>query len=189
MTASHAGVAAAARFVEWFKQHGEQSDAIGLTHFPGMGRGAVALRDIAVRVSTVTRAAPAHHREPATNPNLPLLFPPVYCLPPTKQPDELLFSIPRSLLLNTTNSRLASLLTEAERASLRNWTPLILTMMWEARQPDSRWRPYFDSMPTEFDSLMFWSTEELHELKGSTIVGESACAQACAAYNTGRLPT
>ena len=100
-------------------------------------------------------------------------------LPFAKQPDEVLFSIPRSLLLNTSNSQLASLLTEAERSSLRNWTPLILTMMWEARQPDSRWRPYFDIMPTEFDSLMFWSEEELRELKGSTIVGEFAYAQPC----------
>ena len=48
MTASRDD-AVAARFVDWFKQHGEQSDAIALKQFPGMGRGAIALRDIAVR--------------------------------------------------------------------------------------------------------------------------------------------
>lgn len=44
-------------------------------------------------------------------------------------------------------------------------------MMWESKQPDSKWREYFDIMPTRFDSLMFWTDKELIELKGSTIVG------------------
>lgn len=39
----------AEHFVEWFKAHGSQHASIGLTDFPGMGRGAVALDDIAVR--------------------------------------------------------------------------------------------------------------------------------------------
>jgi SET domain-containing protein 6 len=82
-----------------------------------------------------------------------------------------LFSIPRSLLLNTVNSKLSSLLKPEEWSSLKNWTPLILVMMWESKQPDSRWREYLDIMPTTFDSLMFWSPENLAELQGSTIVG------------------
>jgi SET domain-containing protein 6 len=38
----------ATSFVAWFKRHGTQHNAIGLTTFPGMGRGAVALEDIPV---------------------------------------------------------------------------------------------------------------------------------------------
>lgn len=38
----------AERFVKWFQTHGSQHASIGLTDFPGMGRGAVALDDIAV---------------------------------------------------------------------------------------------------------------------------------------------
>ncbi|KAI8450555.1 hypothetical protein BY996DRAFT_4587287 [Phakopsora pachyrhizi] len=34
----------------------------------------------------------------------------------------------------------------------------------------NNWGPYFDLMPEEFDTLMFWSEEELDELKGSTIL-------------------
>lgn len=46
-------------------------------------------------------------------------------------------------------------------------------MMWESKQPDSLWRQYFDIMPASFDSLMFWTDEDLAELTGSTIVGMS----------------
>lgn len=82
----------------------------------------------------------------------------------------MLFSIPRTLLLNTTNSKLQSLLKEEEWATLKNWTSLILTMMWESRQEDSLWKPYFDIMPTQFDSLMFWSEEDLKELEGCAVL-------------------
>jgi SET domain-containing protein 6 len=85
------------------------------------------------------------------------------------QEDTVLFSIPRSLLLNTSNSKLQSLLTEEEWATLKNWTSLILTMMWESRQEDSLWKPYFAIMPVQIDSLMFWSKEELKELEGCAV--------------------
>lgn len=48
---SHASMedVVADRFVDWFKQHnGSQHESVALTHFEGMGRGAVALHDIAV---------------------------------------------------------------------------------------------------------------------------------------------
>lgn len=39
----------ASTFIDWFKRHGSQHASIGLTDFPGMGRGAIALDDIPVR--------------------------------------------------------------------------------------------------------------------------------------------
>jgi SET domain-containing protein 6 len=63
-------------------------------------------------------------------------------------------------------------LTEDERKILTGWTPLILSMMWESQQPDSLWKEYFDIMPTNFDSLMFWSKAELRQLRGSAVLGE-----------------
>lgn len=38
----------AEHFIDWFKLHGSQHASIGLTEFPGMGRGAIALDDIEV---------------------------------------------------------------------------------------------------------------------------------------------
>ena len=46
-------------------------------------------------------------------------------------------------------------------------------MMYE-RLRTSTWTPYFDLLPEEksFNSLMFWSREELEELTGSTVLSK-----------------
>lgn len=36
----------------------------------------------------------------------------------------------------------------------------------------SNWAPYFSVLPTEFDTLMFWSDDELAELQASAVVGK-----------------
>lgn len=59
-------------------------------------------------------------------------------------------------------------------------------MMWEnawayelngmdGRQGDAqtKWGPYIRTLPTAFDTPMFWSAEELEELQGTTVVGRS----------------
>lgn len=44
-------------------------------------------------------------------------------------------------------------------------------MIYEFLQGDqSTWTPYFTVLPREFDTLMFWSDEELKELQGSAII-------------------
>ncbi len=35
---------------------------------------------------------------------------------------------------------------------------------------DSYWKPYFDILPNTFDTLMYWSDEELLELQGCAVV-------------------
>lgn len=92
-------------------------------------------------------------------------------MPLYAQPDTVLFSIPRSILLTTSTSALPSLLPAEEWAELGGWTPLILSMMYEYLRT-STWKPYFSLLPTQFDSLMFWSDEELAELEGSTVLGK-----------------
>ncbi|GAA6018787.1 hypothetical protein JCM8202_002231 [Rhodotorula sphaerocarpa] len=87
------------------------------------------------------------------------------------EPDTVLFSIPRPILLTTSTSALPSLLPAEEWAELAGWTPLILSMMYEYLQTTT-WKPYFALLPTQFDSLMFWSDEELAELQGSTVLSK-----------------
>ncbi|GAA5985075.1 hypothetical protein JCM10908_002514 [Rhodotorula pacifica] len=87
------------------------------------------------------------------------------------EPDTVLFSIPRSILLTTSTSALPSLLPAEEWSQLGGWTPLILSMMYEYLRT-STWRPYFALLPTQFDSLMFWSEEELAELEGSNVLSK-----------------
>lgn len=44
-------------------------------------------------------------------------------------------------------------------------------MMYEYLRTTT-WKPYFALLPTQFDSLMFWSDEELAELQGSTVLSK-----------------
>lgn len=47
-------------------------------------------------------------------------------------------------------------------------------MMWEESQGvNSTWNGYLADLPNQFDTLMFWSEDELAELQASTIKGES----------------
>lgn len=104
--------------------------------------------------------------------------------------DETLFEIPRDLVLSTRTSELPSLLEEKDRESLGSgWASLILCMMWEeAKGPEGKWGDYFASMPTTFNTLMFWSDEELAQLKGSTILEKIGKAEAEADYREKVLP-
>lgn len=83
---------------------------------------------------------------------------------------EELFSIPRSLILAVQNSELKTLLGQDVEA-LGPWLSLMLVMIYEyLLGSKSRWAPYFQVLPTRFDTLMFWSSAELNELQASAIV-------------------
>lgn len=50
------------------------------------------------------------------------------------------------------------------------WFCLMLTMVYEfLRGTASPWQHYLNLLPSSFDSLMFWSDEELKDLQGSAI--------------------
>lgn len=109
---------------------------MGITDFPGSGRGAVALQDI-----------PENHT---------------------------IFTLPRSLTLSTQTSALPSAFGfEAWRKHKlhKGWVGLILCMMWEEAQGNQgKWITYLASLPTQFDTPIFWSDEELRELQGTVVV-------------------
>ncbi|KAG0379053.1 hypothetical protein BGX24_001857 [Mortierella sp. AD032] len=82
--------------------------------------------------------------------------------------DEELFSIPRPLLLSPETSELAKKL---DLTTLEGWNPLMMCMIYEyGRGAASHWKPYFDILPTEFSTPMFWSDEELKELAGTGVI-------------------
>ncbi|KAI1422526.1 SET domain-containing protein [Xylaria sp. FL1777] len=103
--------------------------------------------------------------------------------------DTVLFTIPRDAIINTQTSDLAKRLPSAfaptiiddtdneadddggESGPPDNWISLILVMIYEYLQGErSRWHRYFDVLPTEFDTLMWWSDRELDWLQTSSIV-------------------
>ncbi|KAG1772541.1 hypothetical protein EV702DRAFT_976611 [Suillus placidus] len=143
-------------FVAWFQHNGGVLDTsmMGITDFPGSGRGAVALQDI-----------PENHT---------------------------IFTLPRSLTLSTQTSTLPSAFGfEAWRKHKLNkgWVGLILCMMWEEAQGNQgKWITYLASLPTQFDTPIFWSDEELQELQGTTVVDKIGRVEAERDYHEKLAP-
>ena len=100
--------------------------------------------------------------------------------------DETLFSIPRSTILTTETSSIPKTISSELQDP---WLSLILTMLFEYQQAqNSKWAPYFDVLPTDFDTLMFWTEAELKDLKGSAVVNKIGKASADATFEAQILP-
>ncbi|KAJ3933631.1 MAG: hypothetical protein NXY57DRAFT_891707 [Lentinula lateritia] len=88
--------------------------------------------------------------------------------------DQTLFTIPRPLTLSTKTSLLPEKFGPRawkEHKLDKGWSGLILCMMWEDAQTfNSKWRCYLATLPTAFDTPMFWSEKELKELDGTSVV-------------------
>ncbi|KFX87115.1 hypothetical protein V490_08547 [Pseudogymnoascus sp. VKM F-3557] len=89
--------------------------------------------------------------------------------------DELIFSVPRTSTLSV-KAALPELLSDRQDVSaddinsMPGWAALTAVIISEGLRPDSKWAPYFNVLPTELDSLVFWSPEELAELQASAVV-------------------
>jgi SET domain-containing protein 6 len=84
---------------------------------------------------------------------------------------EVLFRIPRSAILSCENSIISHEIPAATFEMLGPWLSLILVMLYEYTNGDaSNWAPYFSVLPTDFNTLMFWSDDELAELQGSAVL-------------------
>ena len=97
-----------------------------------------------------------------------------------------LFTIPRDAIINVETSGLPKKLPKVfdppieeeededdGNEPLDSWGSLILVMLYEYLQGDaSRWKPYFDILPTTFDTPIFWTEDELEELKGTCLTPE-----------------
>ncbi|KAF9733637.1 hypothetical protein PMIN06_007849 [Paraphaeosphaeria minitans] len=85
--------------------------------------------------------------------------------------DEVLFRIPRSAILSVENSILSNEIPKATFDALGPWLSLILAMLYEHFNSDaSNWAPYFCVLPDEFNTLMFWSEDELVQLQASAVL-------------------
>ena len=101
---------------------------------------------------------------------------------------EELFSIPQQNLLKVRNSNLQQLLPET-LGNLDAWTSLILVMIYEdGLGPASAWSPYLRILPTELDTLVYWSSSELAELQGSAVLDKVGKASADASFKEKLFP-
>lgn len=107
--------------------------------------------------------------------------------------DDVLFELPRSVLLNAENSSLVTDHPELREKLLEmgQWEALVLVVMyeWKVKGSASRWLPYFDILPLtdsnnySLDQLIFWSEEELSKLSPSFIVDRVGKQSGLAMYN------
>lgn len=83
---------------------------------------------------------------------------------------EDIFRLPRNVVLMVKNSRLNEILTD-ELKDIGPWLSLVVVMIYEYSLGDqSSWKEYFQVLPSTFDTLMFWSDQELLELQASAVV-------------------
>ncbi|GBE80467.1 SET domain-containing protein [Sparassis crispa] len=103
-----------------------------------------------------------------------------------------LFTIPREITLSTRTSSLPGLLGRGawnEFGLGRGWVGLILCMMWEESQgSQSKWSGYMSSLPTAFDTPMFWNDGDLQELQGTAVVDKIGRDEAERDYHEKLIP-
>jgi SET domain-containing protein 6 len=101
----------------------------------GAGRGIVAIKDIKVYFDVCLLFCKLHTK---------FIF----------KEGELLFSLPRNILLSQLTSSLKDVegLSE-ELQALPGWSPLIICMMYESQKEHSFWKPYFGKEETRFLKL------------------------------------
>ncbi|KAH8847760.1 hypothetical protein MCOR27_001882 [Pyricularia oryzae] len=127
------------------------------------------------------------------------------------EPDTVLFTIPRKDIICLENSQLfkevdSSIFVNrgsepldeddedqdgasSHQRGQNSWTTLILVMMYEhLRRDPSPWRPYLDVLPTEFETPMFWTSEEIAELQASPVVASIGREEADVMIRTKILP-
>lgn len=90
---------------------------------------------------------------------------------------EVLFSLPRNVVLNVRSSDLTKdnfKIRECLLSEIGDWEGLVICLYYELRvlKEKSRWWPYLKMLPLrrELDSLMYWSEEEIAKLRPSFIV-------------------
>ena len=91
---------------------------------------------------------------------------------------EDLFTVPRHSILCLENADLPTRLPQIFD-ELAPWTAMNLVLIDEYLKGEtSFWKPYFDVLPQTFDTLMFWTDDELAELQASAVRGKIGRASA-----------
>lgn len=102
--------------------------------------------------------------------------------------DEMLFRVPDNLVLSTSNSDLKERIPQ-ELCALDPWLSLVIVMIYESgKGSTSRWWPYWQVLPHEFDTLVFWAPAQLAELQGSAVVSKIGKDDADKAFVESLLP-
>lgn len=106
--------------------------------------------------------------------------------------DDIMFELPRLVLLNAGNNSLVEDHPELREKllDLGQWEALVLVVMYEWKvKKNSRWLPYLEVLPLtdsknyKFDQLIFWEENELAKLHPSLIVDRVGKLSTLSMYN------
>lgn len=101
---------------------------------------------------------------------------------------EELFALQLADVLSVETSTLQKLLSQ-ELQNLDEWLSLVLVLIYEYGQGEqSAWHPYLDILPAHFNTLAFWTPQELEELQGSAVVKKIGTEEADEAFISRLLP-
>lgn len=77
--------------------------------------------------------------------------------------DEVIFSIPRKLILSEEHLECVFVRNFFQLSNLK----LAFSLMVESLKPDSFWKPYIDLLPERYNTVLYYTVEEMAQLKGS----------------------
>ncbi|KAL4078201.1 hypothetical protein V8B97DRAFT_2015387 [Scleroderma yunnanense] len=151
-------------FMTWFQSNGGTVDlhAMGITEFPGSGRGAVALCDI-----------PADYT--------------LFSLPRTLTLSTRTSSLPHLFGLNKWRAHKLHKGWVGLILCLM-WEDACAHEQGNSISEAGLWSPYILSLPETFDTPMFWSEHELEELRGTSVVDKIGRQDAERAYHESLVP-
>ncbi|KAK3084205.1 hypothetical protein FSP39_010000 [Pinctada imbricata] len=88
---------------------------------------------------------------------------------------ECLFAIPRSMLLHPGNCSISRVFEKDPLKSKSGWAELLIALMYEYTNPESKWKPYFELVPNfkKLDLPMFWPKNDRDDLLRGTGVSEA----------------
>ncbi|KAF4519501.1 hypothetical protein B566_EDAN010686, partial [Ephemera danica] len=92
---------------------------------------------------------------------------------------DLMIAVPRNLMLSVETARFSELGPMVSRDPMLQHMPnvaLSLLLLLEKFRPDSFWAPYIAALPSQYNTVLYFTPAELSELKGSPAL-ESALKQ------------
>ncbi|ESO94275.1 hypothetical protein LOTGIDRAFT_118649, partial [Lottia gigantea] len=89
---------------------------------------------------------------------------------------SLFLTIPRKLMLTVDSAKksvLGELVKEDKILSAMPNITLALHLLCEKYTPDSFWAPYINILPESYNTPLYFTSDDLHQLKGSPVLGEA----------------
>lgn len=83
---------------------------------------------------------------------------------------SLVISVPKKLMLTVEAAKKTPLKKLIEKDHLLGYMPnvaLAIFLLYEKYKPESFWKPYIDILPTTYNTILYFTVDELLELKGS----------------------